>query len=190
MRILPTVLRISGGLITDTVSRRWGPSMIRDGRELFQQSRVICRKPADLFDQVGTVTARPMELLRSAPPLDSGVVTTPQHLGHFPATELRRTGELRLLEQARFAKTLGHGAHGVAHRTVAETGDRLDDQARSDLSPTEHHVTDADFAVDKVLANAMIDALVPSAQQAESTAGSEFRCDCLIERAASRAEQQ
>ena len=49
-------------------------------------------------------------------------------------------------------------------------GHGLDDQARSDLAAVQHHVADAELAVDEVLTHPMVDALVAAAQQAEPVA--------------------
>ncbi len=67
---------------------------------------------------------------------------------------------------------------------------RLDDQARSNLSPTEHDVADADLAVDEVLTNPVVDALVASAQQAETVGRRQLVGECLVEPTPARAEQE
>ena len=51
-----------------------------------------------------------------------------------------------------------------------QAGDGLDHQAGGDLAPAEHDVADAQLAVDEVLADAVVDALVAPAQQAEPVA--------------------
>jgi hypothetical protein len=101
---------------------------------------------------------------------------------------------VRFLEQAVLAEALGDGADGVAHRPRQQTGNSLDDQARSHLAPTEHHVAHAELAVDEVLAHPVVDALVAAAEQAEPArlalgGGSQFLGHRLVEPSAAGAEQ-
>ena len=118
MQLLPTCYWLSGGLITDAHSRRWGPSMIRDRGELFQQSRVICGKPTEALDQVRSITKRPMEPLRPTPAFDPSVVAAAENLGNIPTSERGGPCELGFFEQTRLAETLGDRAVGIPHGTV------------------------------------------------------------------------
>jgi hypothetical protein len=72
---------------------------------------------------------------------------------------------VRLLQQTVRAEALGERALGVAHRAGQQPGHGLDDQARSDLSSVQDDVADAQLTVDQVLAHAVVDALVPAAQE-------------------------
>ena len=72
-----------------------------------------------------------------------------------------------------------------------QPGDGLDDQAGGDLAAGEHDVADAQLVVDEVLADAVVDALVAPAQQAEPVEPAASSCgERLVEAAAAGTEQE
>ena len=90
----------------------------------------------------------------------------------------------------RIAEALRDGAGVVAHRSRQQPGHRVDDEARGRLAAGQHDVADAELAVDEVLADAVVDALVTAAQQREPLAFGELGGDALIEPATAGTEQQ
>src|SRR5215204_1140607 len=167
-----------------------GRSRIRQRRELFQQAFFGGRQASPGRDEVGAARERAVQRLGVAPTLDAGVVAAAHDVGHVPAAERRRPHELRLLEEPTLAEALRDGAHVVAHHPGHEARDRLDHEARGDLSAGEHDVADAQLVVDEVVADALVDALVTPAQQAEARTACQLGGEGLVEAAATRAEQE
>ena len=96
------------------------------------------------------------------------MVTAAQDLWNGPTTEVRRPGELRLFEQAAPTEALRQWAGLVAHHAWNQARDRLHHQACRHFPAGQDDVADAQLTVDEVLADAVVDPLVPTAQQAES----------------------
>src|SRR6478736_911851 len=69
------------------------------GGELVEQAVLLRREAAPGIDEVGTGEHGAAQRLGPAPAVDLAVVAGAQHLGHLEATERRRLGELRVLEE-------------------------------------------------------------------------------------------
>jgi hypothetical protein len=169
-----------------------GESGIWDRWKLFEE--LLVGGVELVGNQVGPLAPSAVQSLSPSPTFDTSVIAAPEHVRNVPATELRGTCELGFFEQTRLAKTLGDGARCIAHRPIEEASDGLDDQARSHLSPAQHNVADADFAIAQVLAHTMVDSFVPSTQQTEASRGLDCRCQLvshgLIESPATGTEEQ
>ena len=169
-----------------------GESGIWDRWKLFEE--LLVRNVEFNGHEVGPFAQRPMQPLRPSPPLNPAMITASEHIGNLPATELGGSCELWFLEQAGLAKTLRDSAGCIAHRPIKKSGDRLNNQARANLSPTQHQVTDTDLAVAQMLTHTMVDTLVPSAQQTETArslhCGRKLMGHGLIESPPTRAEEQ
>ena len=116
-----------------------------------------------------------MQGLGVPPALDAAVVAAAQHLGHRPS---RGTSAGRVncgsSSRPRSPKLSVTGLTSLPITPGHEAGDGLDDEARGDLAAGQHDVADAQLAVDEVLADAVVDALVAPAQQAEPVAGGQL----------------
>ena len=86
------------------------------------------------------------------------------------------------------AEALGHRARRrCPSRPGTQAGDGLDHQAGGHLAAGQHDVADAELAVDEVLADPVVDALVAPAQQAEPVAAGQLVGERLVEAAPARA---
>ena len=131
-----------------------------------------------------------MKPLGEAPAVDPCVVTRAQHLGHRPPPEVRRARVLGLLEETICSKAFGKRALGVAHEARHQARYRLDHQTGRNLSPAEHHVADAQFAIHDMFANPVVNAFVTATEQAESGTTGQFTRKGLIEATPARAQQK
>jgi hypothetical protein len=136
-----------------------------------------------------------MKSLGPSPPLDLGMVSLPENLWNTPTTKLGRSSELGLLQETVRPEALGHRTVRISHCARQETCHSLDDQTGTHLSSRQDDISDADFGIDQVFTNSVVDAFVPSTQKAETarhrTMGEcKFSGECLIEASTARAEQQ
>jgi hypothetical protein len=78
----------------------------------------------------------------------------------------------------------------VSEHAWDEPTDRLDDHKGSELSAREHEVAEGHLTVDEVVGDALVDSLIPAAQEAEATRFGQLSRHGLVETAASWREQQ
>ena len=105
-----------------------------------------------------------------APPRHVGVVAAQQHIRHAPAAKLAGARVLRILRAALEidGKRLADDALGIAHGAGYLAHDGVERRHGGDLAAAEHVRADGDTVRDQV-GDALVDALVASAQQAEVT---------------------
>ena len=132
-----------------------------------QQLHLVLGQPATGLDQVAAALDRAPQRRGPPPGRDGGVVAAAQYLGDLPAAEVRGTGVLRVLEEPR-REALVLGRLGVADHARDEPRDGFDDGERGELAAREHEVAERDLAVDEVVGDALVDALVTAAQQREA----------------------
>ena len=87
--------------------------------------------------------------------------------GTCPAPEVGGPGVLRVLEQPVAEALLGRGGV-VAHDPGHQSGHRLDHGEGGHLTAGQHEVADGQLAVDEVVGDPLVDALVAAAQQART----------------------
>jgi hypothetical protein len=131
-----------------------------------------------------------MKGLSAPPPVDSTVVPTSQNCWNLPASKLGWPRELGLLKQAFDSKTLRNRAISIPHHARQKPAHGLDEQAGSHLAPRQNNIAYADFAIDQVLPNTMVDALVSTAQKTEPPKFRKFSCHRLVETATPRGQHQ
>ena len=160
----------------------------------FQQGLLLsfCQR-APSGEKVRSKPSCAHERLSVAPPGNARMIARSKHTGHFPAAEFRRPGVLRMLKEP-VGKALHHRGLGVAHNPRNEASNRLSDGHGRHFSPTEDNITNGKFPVRQVLVDSLVEALVASAHQRETTAvdeyGSKFLGDLLGEPSASRSEKK
>tara|TARA_Y100000766_G_scaffold255608_1_gene241803 strand:- start:124 stop:534 length:411 start_codon:yes stop_codon:yes gene_type:complete len=136
------------------------------------------------------VLNRSVQGLSPPPPLYQRMISTSQYLGNFPSTKICWPSELWLLEKPSLTKTFRQRPNLIAHYTRQQSGHRLNDEARCNLTSSKHHIADADFIINKMLSDSMINTLIPAAQQTEPLKFAKFKGVSLIECSTTRRQQQ
>ena len=144
-------------------------------------------------EKVGSKPSCADKRLSVAPSGNASMIARSKHTGHFPAAKFRRPGVLRMLKEP-VGKALHHRGLGVTHNPRNEASNRLSDGHGRHFSPTEDNIPDGKFPVRQMLVDSLVETLVASAHQRETTAfdeyGSKFLGDRLGEPSASRSEKK
>ena len=167
---------------------------VRKNQPEFDQGLLLSfRQRAPSGEKVGSKPSCAYERLRVAPPGNARMIARSKHAGHFPAAEFRRPGVLRMLKEP-VGKALHHRGLGVTHNPRNEASNRLSDGHGRHFSPTEDNITNGKFPVRQVLVDSLVETLVASAHQRETTAvdeyGSKFLGDRLGEPSAPRSKKK
>ncbi len=134
--------------------------------ELLEQTLVGRAQAASGLDKVRPPVHRPPQGLRPAPPGDPGVVAAAEDRRHVPTPKRRRPRVVRVLGQAG-REALVPGRVLAAEHAGMRLGDGLDDDESAQLTSGEDEVADRDLAVDEMIGDALVNALVTAAEQAE-----------------------
>src|ERR1700747_2045194 len=127
--------------------------------------------------------ARPRAALLAPPRVDAPVIAREQHLGNAPAAELGGAGVVRVLDRAveRRAERLLERRAGVAEGAGELAQERVADHHRGELAAGEHVASDRDHVRAEVLDDALVKALVATAQKRQRSLGRELLHESLIE---------
>jgi hypothetical protein len=156
---------------------------------LGQQGDLLVGQPSPARHQVRAALEGPAQGLHPSPDRHALVVTRPEHTGNRPAAELRRPRVLGVLQEP-FSEALVLGRGRVAQGPRKQTGHRLDHDQGRQLAACNYDVADRQLAIDQVVGDPLVHALVPAAQQREALCVRKLAGDGLIKAPAGRGEQE
>jgi hypothetical protein len=123
---------------------------------------------------------RSVQGLSPPPPFNQRMISASQHLGNFPSTKICWPSELWLLEKPSLTETFRQRPNLIAHHTRQQSGHRLNDEARRNFTSGKYHIAHADFTINEMLSDSVINTLITAAQQTEPLEFAEFRGVSLI----------
>lgn len=118
------------------------------------------------FEQVGAESFRALERLGHLPFVDLRVVAREEHVGHFPTFVVGRTGVDGSCQQV-VLEGIAECALFVADGTGNDAHDGIGHAGSGQFATGEHEIADRNLLCDEVLANAVVNALVVSAENNE-----------------------
>src|SRR3990170_5464088 len=142
------------------------------------------------FEQVRAVASGLLEGGFATPALDLSVVARQQDVWHLHAPELRWARVVRVIEEAVVTERVPLVRLLAPDHTGDEARHRLQDDERRELATGEHVVPDRDLLGRQAFHDALVDALVPAAEQDEPPLVRELPGERLIEPTAGRRQQQ
>ena len=126
-----------------------------------------------LYKEVRSIFARAPLGFAAAPGGDLGVMPGEKDIRNFPAAKLRRARVLRRFEQPA-AETVLTGRLFVPENAWNQPDDRIDKDDSGDRTVGQNVIANRNLGVDQVLDDAMIDALVVTAENDEMITGRKF----------------
>lgn len=129
-----------------------------------------CRRTRSA-EEVRSIPSCFFDLARKPPRADMRVVTGEKYRGNVPVVKTARPGVLRVLHETVYKTFLLE--RFMADDTANTAAHRIDEHERGDLSLGENVVPDANFVVDILVYDTLVNSLVSAADEHEGT----FLCE-------------